>query len=53
MRGLLEITSRCIPQLTPYAATRAHHPLKLYVYTQELISTEIPSFLDLFVHGMI
>ena len=29
MRGLLEVPARCIPQLTPYAATRAHHLLKL------------------------
>ena len=29
MRGLLEVPDRCIPQLTPYAATRTHHPLKL------------------------
>ena len=29
MRGLLGIPARCIPQLTPYAATRVHHPLKL------------------------
>ena len=41
MRGLLEVLARCIPQLTPYAATRAHHPLKLKRYTQELISTEL------------
>ena len=29
MRGLLEVPARYIPQLTPYTATRAHHPLKL------------------------
>ena len=29
MRGLLEVSAQCIPQLTPYTATRAHHPLKL------------------------
>ena len=35
MRGLLEVPARCIRQLTPYAATRAHHPLKLkYIYSR-------------------
>ena len=35
MRGLLEVPAQCIPQLTPYAATRAHHPLKLkYIYSR-------------------
>ena len=29
MRGLLEVPARCIPQITPYAATRAYHSLKL------------------------
>ena len=29
MRGLLEVPVRCMLQLTPYAATRANHLLKL------------------------
>ena len=29
VRDLLEVPARCIPQLMPYAATRAHQPLKL------------------------
>ena len=35
VRGLLEVPARCVPQLTSYAATRAHHPLKLkYIYSR-------------------
>ena len=29
MRDLLKVLARCIPQLTPYAATHAYHSLKL------------------------
>ena len=35
MRGLLEVPSRCIPQQMLYAATRAHHMLKLeHIYSR-------------------
>jgi len=35
MRDLLEVPAWCIPQLTPYAATRTQHSLKLkYIYSR-------------------